>query len=146
MGATSTIDGDCLTVNGSANVSFRIARWWHDGCESHAPHWSIERKRQLSPGWIIAIRLAEKNNTLHDYLLLPTTSVTRPTLRFTENARKRHKVERFDDFSALVRSFMRSLGPRAPLGSDHLPEVSDCQFTKHVSTSRARRRRQSKAH
>jgi DNA invertase Pin-like site-specific DNA recombinase len=139
-GGKAILDGDCLTVNGTASVSFRVARWVHDGRPGHAPHWTIERKVRLSAGWIIAVRLGEKNRALLDYLLLPTSSVTRPTLRFTEKARSRYKVERFEKFSALSRSFMRRL---STVGFRRLANSSDCQFTNPVSTSQTRRRKQS---
>ncbi len=108
-GGKTTFDGDCLTVNKTIKISFRVARWQRRRCESHALYWSIERKRQLPPGWIIALRLTERDKALDDYLLLPTSSVTQRKLRFCEKALHQYSIERFEDFSVLTRSLMRRL-------------------------------------
>jgi hypothetical protein len=75
--------------------------------EKHTPHWSIQRRAYLPAGWIVAIRLGEQNKEILDYLLLPTTSVIGPLARFSEKARARHGIDRFDQFDALVRPLIR---------------------------------------
>jgi DNA invertase Pin-like site-specific DNA recombinase len=141
-GGKTVLDGECLTIDGATNVSFRVARWRRDGLETYAPHWTIERKRRLPPGWIIAIRLADKNKDVRDYLLLRTSSVTKATLRFTENARKRHKVESFEKFPTLIRSFMRRFPRRGDLAECSCsPSGVDCKPTIGASANQAPRRR-----
>jgi len=105
-GRKTAIDSECLVVDGLANVSFRVARWMHDSHPWHAPYWTVERKK-LTPGWVVAIRLAAQNKALLDYLLLPSSLVTGQTLRFTETGRIRLKIDRFEHFSSLSQSLMR---------------------------------------
>jgi DNA invertase Pin-like site-specific DNA recombinase len=94
---------DCLRVNGTVNISFRMARWRGGKEENHAPHWSIQRRVRLPSGWIVAIRLGEHNEAVLDYLLLPTTGILGPLIRFSEKARPRHEIRRFATSNALVR-------------------------------------------
>ena len=108
-GEKTILDGEYLTAKGKPTISFRVARWHRRHREHHAQNWSIERKNRLPPGWIIAIRLAEKEKALIDYLLLPTTSVTRRKLVFSEATRDKFAIERFENFSALTRSLIRRL-------------------------------------
>ena len=105
-GRKTAIDSECLVVDGLANVSFRVARWMHDSHPWHAPYWTVERKK-LTPGWVVAIRLAAQNKALLDYLLLPSSLVTGQTLRFTETGRIRLTIDRFEHFSSLSRSLVR---------------------------------------
>lgn len=64
--------------------------------------------RILSPGFpSIAIRLTERNEAVLDYLLLRTTVMTGPLMRFSEKARERHGPESFGSFDALVKSLSR---------------------------------------
>jgi len=98
---------DCLFVNETECISFFLARWRAGKQENYSPHWSIKRRVHLSAGWIIAIRLGERNEAVLDYLLLPTTDMTGPLMRFTEKARVRSGPERFGSFNALVRSLIR---------------------------------------
>jgi hypothetical protein len=104
-----TLHGDCLRVNRTVNVNFRVARWCPGKRENHAPHWSIERRARLFPGWIVATRLGERNKALLDYLLLPTAIVTRATVRFSENVRARRGIDCFETFPTLVRSLIPRL-------------------------------------
>ena len=108
-GGRFTFNGspDCLLVNGTVSISFRIARWRAGKLEKHSPHWSIQRRAYLPAGWIVAIRLGEQNKEILDYLLLPTTNVIGPLARFSEKARARHGIDRFDQFDALVRPLIR---------------------------------------
>lgn len=56
-----TLHSDCLRVNRTVSVNFRVARWCPGKRENHGPHWSIERRARLLPGWIVATRLGERN-------------------------------------------------------------------------------------
>ncbi len=142
-GGVADVDGGGLTVNGARKISFRVARWVHDGCPGHVPHWSMHRRSILPAGWVIAIRLAEKNKALLDYLLLPTSSVTGPQFRFSERARERLSIESFEDFSALARSLMRRVLNYhvSETSSDLSPKGVNGTAVEHASTTIRRRRR-----
>ncbi len=98
---------DCIRVSGTASISFRIARWYPGKKENHSPLWSIQYRAGLAPGWVAAIRLGEHNDTVLDYLLLPTTGLARRCIKFSEKARPRHGVSRFGTAEALIRSISR---------------------------------------
>jgi DNA invertase Pin-like site-specific DNA recombinase len=98
---------DCLLANGTVSICFRVARWCPGKRENHSPHWSIQRRSRFPAGWIVAIRLAERNTGVLDYVLLPTTNIAGPLIRFSENARAPQGIERFERFDALVRSLIR---------------------------------------
>jgi hypothetical protein len=108
-GECTNLHGDCLRCNGSVSVNFRLARWCPARQENHAPHWSVQRRARLLPGWIVAIRLDARNKGLLDYLLLPTALMTGATVRFSENARARRGIDRFEAVATLVRSLIRRL-------------------------------------
>jgi Recombinase len=99
---------ECLLVNENVGICFRVARWCPGKRENHSPHWSIRcRRRASTTRWIVAIRLAERNTGLLDYLLLPTTKVAGPLIRFSEKARAKRGIDRFERFDTLVRSIIR---------------------------------------
>ena len=108
-GGCTNLHGDCLRWNATVSVNFRVARWCPGKQGNHAPHWSVQRRARLLPGWIVAIRLDERNKGLLDYLLLPTAIMTRATVRFSENVRARRGIDRFEAFPTLVRSLIRRL-------------------------------------
>jgi hypothetical protein len=97
---------DCLLVNGKLGITFRIARWWPGKKPAHSPRWAIQRRKQLHDGWVVAIRLAESNKAVLDYLLLPTSELVDRMIKFTEKARSSHKACRFETIDALVRSII----------------------------------------
>ncbi|WP_082885003.1 recombinase family protein [Bradyrhizobium stylosanthis] len=105
---TSQITG-CMHVKGSASVVVRVARWYKK--QGTCPIWSIQRQslHPLPPGWIAAIRLAEDNKSVQDYVLLPITGRERQQTRFSEKVRVRRAIERFDTALALARSLSRRL-------------------------------------
>jgi DNA invertase Pin-like site-specific DNA recombinase len=98
---------DCLLANGTVSICFRVARWCPGKRENHSPHWSIQRRSRFPAGWIVAIRLAERNTGVLDYVLLPTTKIAGPLIRFSEKARAPSGIERFERFDGLVRSLIR---------------------------------------
>jgi hypothetical protein len=118
LGYRTTFDPsiECLRVKDAVNVSFRLARWIRGKRESHSFRWSLRRRRTSPAGWTVAIRLGEHNNEALDYILLPSTSFHGVWLRFSENARRAHKIERFDTFEGLARSLVRRVS-KAPHGA-----------------------------
>ena len=103
---------DCLRVNGHVNVSFRVARWLPRKLKTHSSRWSIQRRASAPPGWIVAIRLGERNETLLDYLLLPTPKKGGALIRFSEKGRAHHRIARFERFDALVRALIPRVAER----------------------------------
>jgi len=97
--------GDCLLVNGNVGISFRVARCWPGKKIGHSPRWAIQRRKHLPAGWVVAIRLTQSKAVL-DYLLLPTSELVAPMIKFTEKARSRYKALRFETFDAVVRSIV----------------------------------------
>jgi DNA invertase Pin-like site-specific DNA recombinase len=97
---------ECLRLKGTS-ISLRVARWLPGKKENHSVHWSIERRTWLPAGWIVAIRLAERNKSVLDYLLLPTSGKVTRLIRFSEKARVMRGIERFETADALVRAVSR---------------------------------------
>jgi DNA invertase Pin-like site-specific DNA recombinase len=95
-----------LHVNGTVNIFFRVARWIPGEQEHYSPRWVIQRGR-LPDGWIVAVRLGDRNKSILDYLLLPTTGTDRNTIRFSEKDRARLRIDLFETSDALVRSVSR---------------------------------------
>lgn len=103
---------NCLRINGKACLSVRAARWTPGQKPTHAPYWSIEREACLPDGWIAAIRLAEHNKTVLDYVLLPTDGKVKRTIRFSESVCGRRGILRFKSANGLIHAIARCLvGP-----------------------------------
>jgi hypothetical protein len=105
--------GNGLRVNGRAAVSIRVARSVPRRRENHAQYWSFTRI-PLATGWILALRLGERNKALLDYLLLPATKVETRTVRFSETSRRKYGIDRFETLPSLVRSLIRRIGNVIP--------------------------------
>ncbi|MGY4229810.1 DNA invertase Pin-like site-specific DNA recombinase [Bradyrhizobium sp. USDA 4503] len=102
-GRTSSRDGTgYLRVNGSINISTRVALWC--GRQDRAPYWSIRREARLPHGWIAAARMAEHNKSVLDYVLLPTDGKVKRTITFSERARIRRGIARFETAGGLARA------------------------------------------
>jgi DNA invertase Pin-like site-specific DNA recombinase len=121
-GGRYTFDGstDCLLVNRTVRICFRLARWCPGKKENHLPHWSIRQRSRFPAGWIVAIRLAERNISVLDYVLLPTTNIAGPLIRFSEKARASQGIERFERFDALERSLIRRVTRKGRASSTKL--------------------------
>ena len=90
-----------LHVNGTVSIFFRVARWISGEKEQYSRRWMIQRRR-LPDGLIVAIRLGEHNNSILDYLLVPTAGSDGDMIRFTEKDRGRRGIDRFETSDALV--------------------------------------------
>jgi DNA invertase Pin-like site-specific DNA recombinase len=97
---------DCLQIAGADSISFRIARWCPGLKASHKNYWIIQRYR-LPDGWIAAIRLTERSESLLDYVLLSTEGTRGWTKKFSERARIRRGMRRFETSEPLVRAIIR---------------------------------------
>ncbi|WP_225112043.1 MULTISPECIES: hypothetical protein [Bradyrhizobium] len=102
---TSSNRTDYLRVRGSVNISIRSALCC--GSQNRALYWSIKRRARLPQGWIAAIRLSEHNESVLDYVLLPTDGKVKGTTSFTERARVRRGIARFETPDALVRAIAK---------------------------------------
>ncbi|WP_246740480.1 recombinase family protein [Bradyrhizobium sp. LCT2] len=125
-----------LRVDGSVNISIRSALWC--GRQNRAPYWSIKRRARLPQGWIAAIRLSEHNESVLDYVLLSTHGKVRRTINFSERARVRRGIARFDTTDALARAITKRVirkgrSSPAPQGKRSRP--------KQPKTKNARARR-----
>jgi DNA invertase Pin-like site-specific DNA recombinase len=98
--------GNALRVNGRVAVSFRVARWVPRRRENHAQYWSFTRTPSAT-GWVLALRLGERNKALFDYLLLPAANVQTRTIRFSETSRRKYGIDCFKTFPSLVRCLVR---------------------------------------
>jgi DNA invertase Pin-like site-specific DNA recombinase len=95
----------CLRVSDHVNICFGLAKWRK--YEGRDVRWTLRRRVRQPKGWIVAIRLGEKNVAILDYLLLRSPSFTGAWLWFSEEDRPAHKIERFETFEELARSLVR---------------------------------------
>ncbi|WP_439408621.1 recombinase family protein [Bradyrhizobium sp. DASA03076] len=114
-----------LRVNGSVNISIRVALWC--GRQDRAPYWSIKREARLPPGWIAAARMAEHNKSVLDYVLLRTGQKVKRTMTFSERARIRRGIARFETANALARGIVKQVvdsdrSSRVPSGNLSRPK------------------------
>jgi DNA invertase Pin-like site-specific DNA recombinase len=100
---------DTMRVNKETCISVRAARWTPGKKDNHSPHWTIQCDAHVPQGWIAAIRLAEGNRDILDYVLLPTDGRVKRTIRFSEAARGRHSVVCFATIEALVREVTKTV-------------------------------------
>lgn len=115
--------GNGLRLNGRVAVSFRVARWIPRRRENHAQYWSFTRI-PLATGWILALRLGERNKALLDYLLLPAVSVETRTLRFSETTRRKYGIDCLETLPSLVRSLIRRIGNASPAARKVVPAAA----------------------
>ncbi|SFP79048.1 hypothetical protein SAMN05216330_110127 [Bradyrhizobium sp. Ghvi] len=102
--AASRVGTGSLRVNGSINISIRVALWC--GRQDRAPYWSIKRGTRLPLGWIAAPRMAEHNKSVLDYVLLPTDGKVKRTMTFSERARIRRGIPSFETADGLARAIV----------------------------------------
>ena len=100
-------DPTCFKVTGGPNVSFRCARWQPGLKANHSPYWRVERQAKLPEGWIAAIRLTTNNESVLDYVLLPTPENRLKQVRFSEGVRRRRGFARFKTPESLLRAICR---------------------------------------
>jgi DNA invertase Pin-like site-specific DNA recombinase len=97
---------DCIELKRGLSISFRTARWRAGEKVSHACYWTI-RRGGMPDGWIAAIRLTEQNRSVLDYLLLSTDGTSGRAVKFSERARIRRGMRRYETLQALVRAVIR---------------------------------------
>jgi DNA invertase Pin-like site-specific DNA recombinase len=106
LGASVILDAraQAMTVDGRLDVSFRIARFYHD--PKRAPVWHFTRRINSPPGLIVALRLNKKNTDVRDYFLVPTSEMRRTREQLTETSRSRFAKYRASSAQGAVRSIM----------------------------------------
>ncbi|MBR0831419.1 recombinase family protein [Bradyrhizobium manausense] len=97
---------DCIELKRGLSISFRTARWRAGAKANHACYWIIQRGG-MPDGWIAAIRLTEQSRSVFDYLLLSTDGTSGRTVKFSERARIRRRMSRYETPQALARAFIR---------------------------------------
>jgi recombinase len=123
---------DTLKIDGRFVLSLRLARSWRGA--GRKPIWTINRRAVLPTGHILGIRLGESNDSVLDYLLLPTDEMASLKLRFMEAGLSRFDHRRFRTSAQLGSAVLR------------LTKISsDCaSATTRRSRSRSRERGLSK--
>jgi DNA invertase Pin-like site-specific DNA recombinase len=98
---------DVLTVNNRFAISLRLARSWRGS--GREPIWTINRRAILPEGHIIAIRLGEGNNSVLDYVLLPTREMIGLKIRFMEAGLHRLDGRCFRTSAHLTKAILHKL-------------------------------------
>ena len=98
---------DCLLINRSRGVSFRVARELPPKSARHSPRWSFNRRSYVPPGWIVVIRLTTDHRAARDYLLFETGKVTQRSMRFSDQSWERYRWQRFETPEALLKAILR---------------------------------------
>jgi DNA invertase Pin-like site-specific DNA recombinase len=107
-GGRATFDPSirCLRANDAVNICFGVVKWRR--YEGRGLRWSLQTLKRQAPGWIAAIRLAENNQAVLDYILMPSTSfLGKNWLWISEDRRAALKIERFETFEELARSLVK---------------------------------------
>lgn len=105
---------DILTINNRFKISLRLARCWR--APVRKPIWTINRRAVLPVGHIVAIRLGEENNSVLDYVLLPTTAMTGLKIRFMEAGLNRFDGYRFQTSAQLTKAISHQIVGRVRTG------------------------------
>jgi DNA invertase Pin-like site-specific DNA recombinase len=97
-----------VRLSDTVNISFGVAKChkWAD----RTIHWTLRRRARVPPGWLIALRLNEKNDAILDLMLLPSTSLTAKSFSISEKSRVASKIECFGTFQELVSTLARRVG------------------------------------
>jgi DNA invertase Pin-like site-specific DNA recombinase len=94
----------CLRIDDSVNICFGLAKWRK--YPGRDVRWTLRKQLRQPAGWIVAIRLGEKNQAILDYLLLSSAIMTSVQLWFSEDNRSAREIERFETIDELVRSLV----------------------------------------
>jgi hypothetical protein len=108
-GRRATLDPsiECLRIDNAVNICFRVAKWRN--YEGRPLRWTLVRRVRWPKGWVVALRLGENNETILDYVLLPSVSLSfsGPLFWFSEDTRAAHSIERFETFGELSRLLIK---------------------------------------
>lgn len=101
--ATLNASTECLQIDKAVNVVFRVARCRN--YENRPLRWTLQYRAGWPKGWVVAVRLDEKNEAILDYVLMPSKWLTfnRRMFWFSKDICKGHTIDRFDTFKSLSR-------------------------------------------
>ena len=68
--ATLDCAAESLRIDHGPNIYFRVAKWRKHG--GRPLRWTLMNRVRWLKGWVVALRLGENNETISDYVLLPT--------------------------------------------------------------------------
>jgi hypothetical protein len=96
---------DHLRIDGKVGALFRLARAYP--IEGRLTQWRIPQLRKTPDRWIVATRLTDDNESVLDYLTIPTEGLVEryPAgyMRLTDQAQARLRFNRFETAEALAR-------------------------------------------
>jgi DNA invertase Pin-like site-specific DNA recombinase len=96
---------ECLKIDNAVNICFRVAKWRKR--DTRSLRWTLGRRVRWQKGWVVILRLGERNETILDYLLMPSSSFSGRPFWFTEHTRTRHRIERFETLAELSQSLVK---------------------------------------
>jgi hypothetical protein len=105
--ATLDTANGCLRIDNALNICFRIAKFRK--YQRRPLRWTLMNRVKWPKGWVVALRLGENNETILDYVLLPSAALTfvHRLFWFSEATRPAHRIERFETFEELSRSLVK---------------------------------------
>lgn len=111
--ASLDVSAECLTIEDSVNICFRVAKWRRR--DARSMRWTLGRRVQWPKGWIVALRLGQRNEAVLDYLLMPSTLFSGRPFWFSERTLTRHGIERFETFAELSQSLVKRVCMQRPI-------------------------------
>ncbi|WP_407152245.1 recombinase family protein [Bradyrhizobium sp. ORS 86] len=106
---------DCLAINRSIAVSFRVARSRRRYRADRSPRWAFNRRVKLPPGLVVVFRLADGDHqNVLDYLLFETARIVDNVTRFSDRVWHRYQWQRFETTDALVKAIVRRTTKTSP--------------------------------
>ena len=96
-----------VTVNGETRIFFLTARQAAKRRLNHLPYWRVYRRREMS-GFLVVLRLDERNREIEDYLILPASRMRGAYIGFS-NAMiyGATRVETLDELIVQIRGKFR---------------------------------------
>jgi hypothetical protein len=108
-GRNATLDPaiECLRVDNAVNICFRVARCRKYG--SRPLRWTLLHRARWPKGLVVAVRLGENNESIRDYVLLPSVwlSFNRRMFWFSKETHRGREIERYDTFEELSRILIK---------------------------------------
>jgi hypothetical protein len=108
-GSHATLDPstECLRIDHAVNICFRVARCRN--YEGRPLRWTLQYRVGWPKGWVVAVRLSKNNESIQDYVLLPSVwlSFNRRMFWFSKETHKGRQIECFDTFEGLSRSLIK---------------------------------------
>jgi DNA invertase Pin-like site-specific DNA recombinase len=123
---------DVLMINNRFSMSLRLARSWQSS--DRKPIWTINRRTIMPDGHIVAIRLGEGNNSVLDYILLPTSELNGSKIRFMEAGLYRFDGCRFRTPAQLTRAILHDIVNRVTKPGRVLPAKQGWSKPRRLSS------------